>query len=38
MKEIDRSANVIVIGLLALVHGGFWGIVGYCAGWFIWAP
>jgi hypothetical protein len=37
-NDSDTEMGVIVIGCLAVVHGGFWGLVGYWAGWFIWAP
>ena len=38
MRDNDSTANIIAIGILAIIHGGFWGFVGYWAGWFVWAP
>ncbi len=37
-RNTDTGMEVLVIAFLAVVHGGFWGLVGYWAGWFVWAP
>ena len=36
--DTDTGMEVLVIGCLAVVHGGFWALIGYLAGWLIWAP
>jgi len=37
-RNTDTGMEVLVIGCLAVVHGGFWGLIGYFVGWLIWAP